>query len=85
MLPIARLGDKHVCPIHGPNTIVQGGKAVIDGRPVARMGDKCACGATIILGSSMTRDDGKPVAYLGSTTSCGGVIVEGAPNAKTLP
>ena len=37
MLPIARLGDKHVCPIHGPNVIIEGGKAVIDGRPVAEL------------------------------------------------
>lgn len=85
MLPIARIGDKHVCPICGPNTIAQGGTAVIDGRPVARVGDKTACGAVILTGSSMCRDDGKPVAYIGSTTSHGGVIVEGAPNAKTLP
>jgi len=85
MLPVARLGDKHVCPRHGRNAIVQGGSALIDGRPVARVGDKCGCGATIIQGSSMSTDEGKPVAYLGSKTSCGGIIVEGSPQAKTLP
>lgn len=85
MLPVARLGDKHVCPVHGTNAVVQGGTAKIDGRPVARVGDKCACGCAIVLGSSMATDDGKPIAYLGSLTTCGGVIVEGSPQAKTLP
>ncbi|MGH1453239.1 MAG: PAAR domain-containing protein [Paracoccaceae bacterium] len=85
MLPVARLGDKHVCPWHGPNAIVEGGSALIDGRPVARVGDKTACGAVITVGSSMASDDNKPVAYLGSATSHGGVIVQGSPQAKTLP
>ncbi|MEP1522824.1 PAAR domain-containing protein [Ascidiaceihabitans sp.] len=85
MLPVARLGDKHVCPAHGPNAIVSGGTALVDNRPVARVGDACACGATIVVGSSMSTNDGKPVAYLGSATSHGGVIVQGSPTAKTLP
>ncbi len=85
MLPVARLGDKHICPICGPNVIVQGGQALIDGRPVARVGDMTACGATIIKGSSMATDNGAPIAYLGSQTSHGGVIVEGSPQAKVMP
>jgi uncharacterized Zn-binding protein involved in type VI secretion len=85
MIPIARLGDKHVCPIHGPNVIVSGGRAMIDGRPVARQGDKTACGAVITMGSSSGTDDGKPIAYLGCTTSHGGAIVSGSPTHKTLP
>ncbi|SFJ83742.1 PAAR domain-containing protein [Jannaschia pohangensis] len=79
MLPIARLGDKHMCPAHGPNMIVSGGTALVDGRPIARVGDKTMCGAIIIEGSSMGTDDGKPVAYLGCKTNHGGVIVEGSP------
>lgn len=85
MLPVARLGDKHVCPICGTNTIVQGGQSLIDGKPVARVGDMTACGATIVKGSSMATDNGLPVAYLGSQTSHGGVIVEGSPQAKVMP
>lgn len=85
MLPIARLGDTHVCPAHGPNVIVSGRQATVDGRPVARVGDKTACGAVITVRSSQGRDDGKPVAHLGSLTSHGGMIVEGSPTAKTLP
>ena len=42
MKPVARVGDVHACPIHGPNTVVQGGSAVIEGRKVARFGDPCA-------------------------------------------
>lgn len=85
MIPIARLGDKHVCPIHGPNTIISGGKSLVDNKPVARMGDKTACGAVIIMGSSMAQDGGKPVAYMGCATSHGGVIVQGSPAHKILP
>ncbi|MEM8849586.1 MAG: PAAR domain-containing protein [Pseudomonadota bacterium] len=85
MLPVARLGDKHICPICGPNMIITGGSGLVDGRPVARVGDKTACGAEIIKGSSMSSCDGKPIAYLGSTTSHGGTIVEGSPQATTLP
>ncbi len=85
MLPVARLGDTHVCPIHGSNTIIEGGTGKVDNKPVARMGDKTACGAVIIVGSSMGRDDGKPIAYVGCATSHGGVITTGSPTAKTLP
>lgn len=85
MLPVARLGDKHVCPKCGPNVIVQGGTGKVDGKPVARIGDKTACGASIIMGSSMGTDDGKPIAYVGCTTSHGGIIVSGSPTAKTMP
>ncbi len=85
MIPVARLGDKHVCPIHGPNTIISGGKSLVDNRPVARLGDKTACGAVIIMGSTMANEGGKPLAYLGCTTSHGGVIVEGSPSHKVLP
>jgi uncharacterized Zn-binding protein involved in type VI secretion len=48
---IARVGDRVTCPKHnhGPTTIVSGDETMlIDGRPAARHGDKCACGATLI-------------------------------------
>ncbi|WP_106743539.1 PAAR domain-containing protein [Yoonia maritima] len=79
MPPIARVGDVHDCPRHGKNAIVSGGQATADGRPIARVGDKCGCGATIIDGASSGSQDGKPVAYQGSKTSCGGVITTGSP------
>lgn len=85
MLPVARITDKHICPKCGPNMIVQGGTATVDGLPVARVGDKTLCGATIVKGSSRSLDDGKPVAYLGSTTSHGGVIASGSSNHLVMP
>lgn len=75
MIPVARVGDKHVCPIHGPNVIIQGGSGTVGGRPIARVGDKCACGGVIIDGRTGALLDGRPVAYLGSKTSCGGLII----------
>lgn len=85
MKPVARVGDTHVCPNHGTNKIIAGGGAKIDGKPVARLGDSCACGATIIEGSSLSTDDNKPIAYLGCKTSCGGTITTGSPSAKVTP
>lgn len=71
---VARVGDKHLCPQHGPNVIIEGGSGTVDGLAVARVGDKCACGGVILEGKPGAIMDGKPVAYLGSKTSCGGII-----------
>ncbi|WP_415919098.1 PAAR domain-containing protein [Tateyamaria sp. SN6-1] len=80
MKPAARLTDKHVCPIHGPNAIVSVSTAsTCDGLPVARVGDMTACGATILVGSPVAIVDNKPVAHIGSPTSHGGTIVTGSP------
>ncbi|MEO1362751.1 MAG: PAAR domain-containing protein [Pseudomonadota bacterium] len=73
-----------MCKVVTP--IIEGSpSATADNLPVARVGDKTACGATIVKGSSMATADGKPVAYLGSTTSHGGTIISGSPMAKCLP
>lgn len=48
---LARVGDRVTCPIrgHGTTVIVTGDPTmIIDGKPAARHGDKCACGATLI-------------------------------------
>lgn len=48
---LARVGDQVTCPKkgHGTTVIVTGDLTmVVDGAPVARHGDKCACGATLI-------------------------------------
>lgn len=74
MRQVACVGDIHVCPAHGPNAVATGGSAVIDGRPVARIGDACACGCLIVEGAGMVTLDGRPVALLGSKTSLGGLI-----------
>ena len=48
---LARVGDQVTCPKkgHGTTVIVTGDPTmIVDGAPVARHGDKCVCGATLI-------------------------------------
>ncbi len=85
MLPIARVTDTHVCPAHGPNVIISGGRSTSGGLPIARVGDMTACGATIVTGSSKATEGGMPVAYLGSTTNHGGLITTGSPMHLVMP
>lgn len=85
--PIARVGDQVTCPRrgHGTTVIVTGDPTmIIDGKPAARHGDKCACGATLISsqfvstvgdgggagnGASHTHADDAVVAHANSQTS----------------
>ena len=54
---LARVGDKVSCPRCGDNTIASGDATmVVDGKPVARHGDKTACGATLVAGQHMSVD-----------------------------
>jgi uncharacterized Zn-binding protein involved in type VI secretion len=85
MKPIARVGDVHICPLHGPNAIVEGGKATADGMPIARVGDLTACGAKIAQGSSVASEGGAPIAHLGSATTHGGLITTGSPTQSVAP
>lgn len=55
---IARVGDQVTCPkrSHGTTVIVTGDPTmIIDGKPAARHGDKCACGATLISSQFVSR------------------------------
>lgn len=81
MLPVARVGDKHLCPRHGPNVVIEGGSSTVGGRALAREGDRCACGGIIIEGRAGMMLDGRRVAYLGARTSCGGFIIDCSANA----
>lgn len=46
---VARVGDKAICSLHGPTTIASGDPTIIiDGSPVARERDCCACGCKLI-------------------------------------
>lgn len=49
---IARVGDKVTCPKrgHGHTTVIVTGDPtmVVDGQPLARHGDQCACGAILL-------------------------------------
>ena len=54
---VARMGDMHVCPLpgHGVTPIVTGsGKTLVEGKPIARVGDSTGCGAVIVAGSPNT-------------------------------
>lgn len=54
---IARVGDNVTCPKkgHGTCAIISGDPAVIvDGKAVAREGDKTACGAVLIASQGAT-------------------------------
>jgi len=56
---VARVGDQVSCPLpgHGPGTIVSGDASlIVDGKPVARHGDKTSCGATLIASQQATAD-----------------------------
>jgi Uncharacterized conserved protein len=83
MIPSARQGDLHVCPIPGhiPTPIVSAsGDVLANGMNVARVGDVCACGAVIVAGFPSILVNGRPMAHLGSPTSHGGMIVAGSPD-----
>jgi uncharacterized Zn-binding protein involved in type VI secretion len=59
-MPVARMGDLHVCPIpgHGVTPIVTGSpNTITEGLPNARIGDITACGAVIVTGSPNTEDN----------------------------
>lgn len=52
---IARVGDKVTCPKCGSTVIASGdASTIVMGQPVARDGDKTACGATLVAGQSVT-------------------------------
>lgn len=78
MKPIVLLGHAHVCPLHGPGAVVSGSfDTLVNGKPVARVGDMTSCGASIVTGSAATLIDGSPVARRGDMTTHGGVLTEG--------
>lgn len=56
---VARVGDKVSCPLpgHGSGAIVSGDASlIVDGKPVARNGDKTSCGAVLIASQQATTD-----------------------------
>lgn len=55
---IARVGDIYACPIHGNNPIISGARSFFgEGKLVAHVGSKTACGAVITSGSPNTFTD----------------------------
>lgn len=85
MIPVSRLTDLHTCPIplHGITPLVSASPTVyVNGLPVARIGDRSACGAVIVTGFVNILVDGRPMAHIGSLTSHGGGIVTGSQDTQ---
>lgn len=83
MIPAARKGDRHACPLpgHGTTAIERGSPDTrINFMNAARVGDACGCGAVITSGFPAMLINGRPMAHVGSQTSHGGVIVSGSPD-----
>ena len=88
MKPIARLGDLHSCPKKGCGTtliVSVASNSDSGGKPIATVGDRTACGAVIIQGSSKMNVDGRPVAYVVCKTSHSGTIITGADDCLVDP
>nr|WP_320119828.1 PAAR domain-containing protein [uncultured Marinifilum sp.] len=89
--PIATVGSMHVCPMCSGTVPHVGGPVIgpgspnvlVNGKPVALMGDMCVCSGppdTIVQGEAGVLINGVPVATVGSMTAHGGQIVQGEPN-----
>jgi len=76
----AKLGDQVACSCKGgPHHIVSAASTTfVDGIPVARVGDRSSCGASIVSGLDWYPIEGASAAIHGSQTSCGGVVIASA-------
>ena len=90
MMPAARVGDMHVCPLvtvlvpHVGGPILPPGAPIvlIGGLPAARVGDMAVCVGppdVIVLGSFKVLIGGLPAARMLDLTAHGGTIVMGYP------
>ena len=90
MMPAARVGDMHVCPmvtvlvphVGGPILPPGGIPVLIGGMPAARVGDMAVCVGppdVIMLGSFKVLIGGMPAARMLDLTAHGGTIVMGCP------
>ncbi|MBI9058547.1 MAG: PAAR domain-containing protein [Labilibaculum sp.] len=89
--PIITLGSMHVCPMcsgtipHVGGPVAGPGQAnvLINGKPVATLGDICTCCGppdTIAQGEPVVLINGLPVATVGCLTAHGGTLIQGEPN-----
>jgi len=90
MMPAARVGDMHVCPlvtvlvphVGGPILPPGGVPVLIGGMPAARVTDMAVCVGppdVIVLGSFKVLIGGLPAARMLDLTAHGGTIVMGYP------
>ena len=66
----------------GTPGVVTGGSSntMVNGKPVARVGDGTSNGGPVVEGSPNVFINGKPAAIMGGSTGCGGVVVGGSSN-----
>ena len=73
--PLIRVGDS---TSHGGTVKTGSANMIVDGQPVARMGDTVSCplhgDTTIDSGSPTYITDGQPTAREGDTTACGATL-----------
>lgn len=90
MLPAARVGDMHTCPMvtgvvpHVGGPVMPPGEptVLIGGMPAARAGDMVTCVGppdSIAIGSTTVFIGGMPAARMSDSTVHGGVIILGCP------
>lgn len=90
MLPAARVGDMHICPmvtvlvphVGGPILPPGGIPVLIGGLPAARVGDMAVCVGppdVIVMGSFKVLIKGQPAARMTSMTAHGGMVALGCP------
>jgi uncharacterized Zn-binding protein involved in type VI secretion len=76
--PLIRLGDK---TSHGGTVVEASMVSDIDGKGIARVGDKTSCprhgDSPIVSGDTTFIVDGKAAARDGDKTSCGAVLIAG--------
>src|SRR5260370_18309161 len=95
-MPVARVGDMHVCPMvtvlvpHVGGPILPPGcpTVLIGGLPAARLSDMATCVGPpdiIILGSFTVLIGGMPAARLGDMTAPSGPIILGLPTVLIGP
>ena len=83
MPKVIRLGDS---TSHGGEVVSATSHILVQGKPVARLGDKCTCpkrghnNCVIVEGDSNWLVEGVPVALEGHKISCGAVLVSTMPN-----
>lgn len=82
MKRVIRLGDP---TSHGGTVVSASSTVIINGKPVARVGDSVTCPipghgvVTIVEGDGAWLDDGRPIALEGHKTSCGASLISTLP------
>jgi uncharacterized Zn-binding protein involved in type VI secretion len=76
----ARLGDTHVCPLHGPGMVAGPGSTnvIVNSRQAARLSDLASCGAPIVMGEFEVLVSKFPCARIGDGTAHVGTITTGS-------